>query len=156
MKTEIKWGVIFIVVQLVWSVLLQVLGIHDQRIAWHPYVTMLFFFPAVAMYVFALREKRAVLGGKMSYKEGCISGLLVTLVVTLLSPLAQWIFHYVIAKNYFKNVIDYSVKAGLMTLEAAQANFNFNSYLLQSAVGALIAGILTTLIVAAFVRTKNT
>lgn len=60
-----------------------------------------------------------------------------------------------ITPNYFKNVIDYSVRTGQATLEQAQANFNLPSYMLQAAIGALVAGVLTSLVVAAFVRTRN-
>lgn len=154
MQTEIKWSLIFAAVSLLWTLLLQVLGVHDKHIAWHPYISLMFFIPAVGMYVMALREKRNVLGGRISYKSACISGIVMAVVITVLSPLVQWIIHRVIAPGYFRSVIDYSVKSGYMTLEQAQANFNLRSYLVQATVGALIAGLLTTLVVAAFVRTK--
>lgn len=155
MKIEIKWGLIFTVVALLWVTLERLTGLHDKYIHLHPYLSMLFFFPAVAVYVLALRDKRASLGGKISYKQACISGLIITAIVTVLSPLSQWITQKLITPNYFQNVIEYSVKAGMMTLEQAQANFNLPSYMMQASIGALFAGILTTLIVAFFVRTKH-
>lgn len=155
MKTEIKWGLIFVFAGLAWVTLERVVGLHDQYIHWHPYLSMLFFFPAVALYVLALREKRSALGGKITYKQAVLSGLLITVIVTALSPLSQWITHKFITPNYFQNVIAYSVKAGMLTLEQAQANFNLSSYIRQASLGALFAGLLTTLIVAFFVRTKQ-
>lgn len=155
MKIEIKWGLIFTVIALLWVTLERLTGLHDTNIHLHPYLSMLFFFPAVAVYVLALRDKRASLGGKLTYKQACISGLIITAIVVALSPLSQWITQKLITPNYFQNVIEYSVKAGMMTLEQAQANFNLPSYMMQASIGALFAGILTTLVVAFFVRTKH-
>lgn len=155
MKTEIKWGLIFTAVSLLWVTLERLTGLHDKNIHLHPYLSMLFFFPAVTVYVLALRDKRASLGGKLTYKQACISGLIITVIVVVLSPLSQWITQKLITPNYFQNVIAYSVKAGVLTLEQAQANFNLPSYMMQASLGALFAGILTTLVVAFFVRTKH-
>ncbi|HEX8998424.1 MAG TPA: DUF4199 domain-containing protein [Blastocatellia bacterium] len=155
MKTEIKWGVIFTIVGLLWMVLERVSGLHDKYIHLHPFLTNLFALPAIIMMVLAIKEKKRLLGGKISFTQAFLCGLAVSVVVAALSPLAQWITARVISPNYFPNAINYAVQAGLQTREQAEAFFNLNSYMLQASLGALVMGILTTLIIAAFVRTKN-
>jgi hypothetical protein len=155
MKTELKWGLIFTVVALLWMVLERITGLHDKYIHLHPILTNLFAIPAIVMMVLAIKEKKRLLGGRISFKQAFLCGLGVSIVVAALSPLAQWITSRFITPNYFTNAINYAVQAGLQTREQAEAFFNLNSYMLQASLGALVMGILTSLIVAAFVRTKN-
>ena len=154
---EIRWGFIFTGAMLLWMVLERVVGLHDEHIDMHLYLTNLFAIPAIAIYAFALIEKRnKLLGGKMTYKEGFMTGLGVTLVVVLLSPFAQWVISTLISPNYFENVIEYALEKGYMaSREAAEDQFNLSSYMVQSTVGALIMGVVTSAIVAIFTRRKT-
>lgn len=155
-KHEIKWAFIFIIIALLWMVFEKLMGWHAENIASHYYMTNIFAFFAIAVYVFALLEKRKKhYQGVMTWKEGFLSGLMMTLIITLLSPLSQLITHYVISPEFFPNVIKYSVETGYhKSIKEAEAYFNFNSYLLQSIVGALVMGVVTSAIVAIFVRKK--
>lgn len=152
-KTEIKWGLIFTVSGLLWMVLEKALGWHDEHIDKHAIYTNFFAIIAIVIYVFALKDKRDnVLGGKMTWQQGFVSGMIISLVVALLSPLSQYLTHKIITPSYFENVINYTVENGAMTLENAKAYFNLSSYMIQSAVFALGIGILTSAIVALFMR----
>lgn len=154
---ELKWAAIFIIVSLVWMELEKIAGLHDKHIDLQQYLTMLFMIPAILVYVLALKEKKKKdYSGRMSYKQGFISGLIITLIVTLFSPLTQWIISEIITPDYFTNVIAYSVETGYYkTIEEAQAHFNLKNYMIQSTIGAFVMGILTSAIVAFFVKTKS-
>ena len=106
---------------------------------------------------FALLDKRKnFYNGVITYKQGFITGLIITAIVTIFSPLTQWIISNVITPDYFKNVIQYSVETGYhKSIADAEAQFNLKSYIVQSTVGALIMGIVTTAIVAIFIRKKG-
>ena len=92
----------------------------------------------------------------MTYKQGLISGIILSFFIALLSPLTQWITSYVITPEYFPNVIKRSVELGYFkTATEAEANFNYMNYATQSAIGALVMGIVTTAIAMIFIRTKN-
>jgi hypothetical protein len=155
MKLEVKWALIFSIVSLTWALVEKLGGFHDARLEQHPWFTMLFFFPAVAMYVFAIRDKRKQLGGAISFKQAFMFGLGVTVIVAALSPLLQWVVQRVISPNYFSNVIKFSVDTGRMTQQQAESFFNLNSYMLQASIGALVAGVATTLVLAAIMRSKS-
>lgn len=153
---EIKWALIFFGSLLAWMLLEKLVGLHDVHIDKHQYLTMLYMPIAIAIYVFALLDKKKnFYEGQMNFKQGFMAGMMITLIVTVLSPLGQWIISYIITPDYFNNVIAYSLETGHhKTLEEAQAQFNFKSYVIQSTVGALIMGVLTSLVVAFFTKTK--
>lgn len=152
---EIKWGVIFSVVSLLWMFLEKGLGWHDENIAQHAIYTNIFAIVAILLYVFALLDKRKnFYNGKMTWTQGFVSGIIISVVVAILSPLAQYITHEFITPDYFTNVIDYSVESGAMTREAAEEYFNLKSYIIQSFFFALVVGVVTSAIVAFFVRRK--
>lgn len=152
---EIKWGLIFTAAALLWIAFEKAMGWHGEKIAQHPTLTNLFAIVAIAIFVFALLEKRKKLGGVMTWKEGLISGLLISVVVAVLSPLAQWLTHAVISPEYFGNAIAYAVESGNATQEEAESFFNLRSYMAQATIGGLVMGAVTSAIVALFVRKKG-
>ncbi len=153
--TEIKWGILFTIGALLWMVLEKALGWHDVHIDKHPIYTNFFAVIAIAVFVFALVEKRNKdLGGKMSWAQGFVSGIVISAVVALLSPLSQYITHEFISPDYFNNAIANAVENAGMTQENAEAWFNYKSYAIQAAFGALAMGVVTAAIVALFVKRK--
>ena len=152
---EIKWGIIFSIVSLLWMFLEKGLGWHDENIAQHAIYTNIFAIVAIALYVFALLDKRKnFYNGKMTWTQGFISGIIISVVVAIISPLAQYITHQFITPDYFPNVIEYSVESGAMSRDAAEEYFSLRSYIIQSFFFALVVGVVTSAIVALFVRRK--
>lgn len=140
---------------LLWMLFEKTLGWHDERIADHYWLTFLFFPIGIFMTVLVMREKRRrVYAGKMTWLEGFLTGLKMSVFVALLSPLTQYITHNYITPEYFNNVIEYSVTNDLMNIKKANDVFSFNSYILQSFIGALLGGVVTSAIVAIFMRRK--
>lgn len=157
-RIELKWGLLFVIMSLAWMLLEKLSGLHSTHIDKHLYLTNLFAIPAIALYVFALREKkRKDYSGTMTYVQGFVSGLIITLVVTLFSPLTQWITSVVITPEFFPNVIEYSLETGYHQSRAeAEAYFSLENYMKQSVIGALLMGLVTSAVVAFFVKSKST
>lgn len=157
LKIEIKWAIIFSVVGLLWMVLEKVCGLHGKYIDYHLYLTNLFAIPAIVVMVMALKDKKKdFYNGQMDYKQGLISGIVLSILIAFLSPLTQWITSYVITPEYFPNVIKRSVELGyFMTTAEAEANFNYQNYAVQGAIGAWVMGAITTAIAMIFIRTKK-
>ena len=155
-QIEIKWGLLFILSGLIWMVLEKSLGWHDELLEKHATYTMFYAPIAIALYVLALREKKKTFyKGEMTYLQGLISGLLLTLVVVLLTPLSQYISHEFISPDYFPNIIRLTVEKGQMALEEAEMHFSLMSYIQQSLIFAAFMGVLTSAIVALFTRSKK-
>lgn len=154
-QLEIAWGLIFCLALIVWMLIERLVGLHSTHIGLHLYLTNIFAIIAIAIYVFALRARRKANGGNLTYQQGFVSGLIITLVVTVLSPVLQWLVHTLISPNFFNNMIEYAVSSGEATRAEAEAYLNLSSYIVQSAIGAFVMGLITTAIVAFFVRTKQ-
>ncbi len=155
-STEIKWGLIFIVVGLLWVWFEKLMGLHDVYVSQHPLYTNLFGIFAVVIFILAFREKRRKFySGVMTWKEGFTSGVVMTIIITLLSPLSQYIVNQFISPDYFENIINYSVENNRMTREQAESYFSLRSYIIQATFGALVMGVVTSAIVAWFVKTKR-
>jgi len=152
---EIKWGLLFTIMMLLWMMLEKELGWHDELIDKHYIYTNFVAVPAVAFYVIALLDKRQnYYHGFMTYRQGFLSGLIISLVVMVLSPLSQVITSLYITPHYFENVIKYIVGQKQMTQEEAVKTFNLSNYILQSTIFAPIMGILTTALVTIFIKRK--
>ena len=88
----------------------RVTGLHDKNIGYHYIVTNFFAIAAVLVYVFALLDKRKKdFDGKMNWIQGFISGLIMTLGITILTPFAQYITLEVITPHFFENMIAYVI-----------------------------------------------
>lgn len=156
-KIEFKWAIIFSLVGLLWMVLEKISGLHGKYIDYHLYLTNLFAIPAIIVMVMALKDKKKnFYDGQMNYKQGLISGIILSVIIAFISPLTQWITSYVITPEYFPNVIKRSVEIGYFkTTAEAEANFNYPNYAKQGAISALIMGVVTTAIAMIFIRTKT-
>lgn len=160
MKTiniELKWAIIFSIVSLLWMLGEKLSGLHSTYIDYHLYLTNLFAIPAIVVMAMALKDKKKVYyNQRMSYLQGLSSGIVLSALIALLSPLVQWITSYVISPEYFPNVIKRSVELGYyQTTALAEANFNYRNYAIQGVIGALLMGVVTTAIVMIFIRSKS-
>jgi hypothetical protein len=152
-KIELKWALIFVAMMLLWMLLERLFGLHDRNIEHHPLVTNFVAIPAIIIYVLALLDKRRKdFNGQMSYLQGFTSGVIITVIVTILSPLTQIITSLVITPDFFANMIGYAVHTGTMSRPEAEAYFNLNNYLLQTIMFTPIMGIATSAVVAVFTR----
>ena len=155
-KLELKWAFIFCAMSLLWMLAERLAGLHDVNIAAHAMYSNFVAIPAIIIYFLALREKRSIdFHGYMTFRQGFISGLFLSLFVAVLSPIVQVITFKIITPYYFENAIKYAVAHNLMTIDAALANFNLNAYMLQAFLGALFMGIVTSAIVALFTASKK-
>lgn len=156
-KIEVKWVILFSIVTLLWMLLEKLFGLHGKYIDYHMYLTNLFALPAILMVVLALKDKKNQhYDGHMNYKQGLVSGILLSSIIAVLSPITQWITSFVISPEYFPNVIKRSVELGYYQTKAEAANmFNYQNYAIQGFFGALIMGIITSAIAMIFIRNKK-
>lgn len=156
-KIELKWAILFSIMGLVWMFLEKLSGLHSKYIDYHLYLTNLFAIPAILFMVLALSEKKKVFYfGKITYLQGLKSGIILSLIIALISPLSQWITSFVISPEYFPNVIKRSVELGYYkTTAEAAANFNYPNYAVQGAIASFVMGMVTTAIAMIFIRSKQ-
>jgi len=152
---ELKWGIVFFLVSMAWMYFEKLMGWHGENISNHAIYTNFFAIIAILLFVFALLDKRKnFYGGKMTWVQGFTAGLIISIVVAILSPLGQYITHKLISPEYFPNVISFAVENEKMTQEAAEEYFSLNSYIKQSVMFGLVMGVITSAVVALFVKKK--
>lgn len=150
---EIKWSIIFVSVYLLWMVFEKMVGWHGEHIDKHALYTNIFGIIALGIYILALRDKRNnFFNGIMTWRQGFITGIVLTIIITAVSPLSQYIFATYISPEYFNNMIELSENSIRMNREQAEAYFNLKSYIIQAVFSALVMGIGTAALAALIIR----
>jgi hypothetical protein len=148
---EIKFALFFSGLNLIWMLGEKLAGLHDVHIADHAFYTNYFAIPSILLYAVAIYQKQTELGGEMNFKQGFMSGLAITMIVTALTPAIQFIIHTVITPDYFANVRAFAIKQGMKT-EIAENHFTLNSYIMLSVFSGFVYGIITTIFTTIMVR----
>lgn len=153
---EIKWGIIFSQITLVWMIIEKSVGLHDQLIAKQAIYSNLFAIPAIIVYVLALKnKKKAFYNNNINWAQAFVSGIYLSIVIALLSPLIQYITFEFISPNYFENMVKHTVSNKILSFEKATEIFNERSYIIQNSIASLSMGVVTAAVISYFIQTKN-
>jgi hypothetical protein len=153
---EIKWSIIFVIVYLLWMVFEKLMGWHEDNIDKQGLYTNIFGFIALGIYILALRDKRKnYFKGIITWRQGFVTGIILTIIITAISPLSQYIVNTYISPEYFDNMIALSVGNKAMEPEQAEAYFNLKSFIIQAVFSALVMGVGTAALAALIIRTKS-
>ena len=118
---EFKWAIITTIIFLAWMTLEKQLGFHTEKIKWEPLFNILYIFPLFLLYFLALREKKIKFyNGTMNWKQGIISAIVISFIIVVFSPIAQFILHEFISPNFLTNTINYTVESKKLSLEEAK------------------------------------
>jgi len=148
---EIKFALYFSALNLIWMLGEKLAGLHDLHIADHAFYTNYFAIPSILLYAVAMYQKQTELGGEMNFKQGFMSGLGITMIVTASTPAVQFIIHTIITPDYFANVQAFAIKEG-MKPEVATMHFTLNNYIMLSVFTGFVYGIITTIFTTIMVR----
>jgi hypothetical protein len=153
---EIKWAIRFTLLTLAWAIGEKFAGLHDEYIAQYALYTNLFGMPALLFFVLALKEKKKYFfNGIMTWTQGFVSGVVLSFVIALFTPITQYVIYKSITPHFFDTIIAYKLKSGYMTVEVAKQYFNLQTYMLQTSFSNLSMGIITGALVSLFIRTKK-
>ena len=155
---EIKWALRFTLLTLAWAIGEKTIGLHDEHIENYGIYTNLFIFPAFLFFYLALAEKKKyVYNNSMTFREGFVSGIIISTIIALLNPFTQYVIYKSITPRFFDTIIAYKVnnKIHPMTLENAKVYFNLKTYMIESTFTGLSKGIITGVIVSMFIRNKK-
>jgi hypothetical protein len=162
MPIELRFAILTSLLMLLWLALEFMVGLHDKYIPLHPIITMFAFIIPVVTTRVAIKEKREMLGGQITFKKALATGLIITALTALFAVPVQLIFHNVINPDFFDNMIEFAVlraKENHQNTDTALMNakmyFNLKSYLIQSVAGTLIVGTIISVVAAFLMRTKK-
>lgn len=153
---ELKWALVFTLMYLGWMLLEKFAGLHDQNLEKHSLYTNLMAIPAVAVYIFALIDKkRNFYENIMFFKQGFNSAMIMSCFILILGPLRQIVTVTYLIPDFFHNSIEHAVSSGSSTLEEAQSYFNLKSYIFYTLFGDFFMGLITSAVAATIVKTKQ-
>ncbi|SIO01721.1 DUF4199 domain-containing protein [Chitinophaga niabensis] len=151
-KTEVKWALIFSAMAIAWAFIGKLSGMTDSRIDKLQLFNSLVLIPGFIIYLLALLDKKKQ--GPQTYKQGLISGLVLTLFVTILGTLTTFISTRLISPELFPNIIRYMVNTGQMSPEQAAQQFNLSTFIITGLIAGPVTGLIFSLVAAAFTRRK--
>jgi hypothetical protein len=153
---EIKWAMIFTIMTLLWMLGEKLAGLYSYNIALHETITNFILIPSVIIYLMALKEKKKKdFNGQMSYPQILISGIILSLMISLLSPLVLYSTFTFISPEYFGHAIEYAVATKQASLAEAQDYFSLETYLYRGIFCGPIIGFILTALIGLFLKTKR-
>ena len=155
-KIELKWALIFSICLLIWMYFEKTMGWHDEKIKFQPIYTMLFGLVSIIIYVLALLDKKKnYYNNTIDWKQGFLSGAILSLAVAVLTPIVLYIIFEYISPAYFTNIISYKIENSKMTLEDAEKYFSLSNYLYTNTFSTLSNGIVMSAIISFFIKSKS-
>lgn len=160
-KLELRWGAIIGLASMVWLYLSYYLGMHTSGLGRIQVMSAIGVLILVVGFVLAMRRIHASTP-EMTFFEGALSGVRVAGIVAGFALLTQvgyflmvhpgWTDYMVGETEAYYRARGVEGEALDAYAEGARTTFGFRSYLLQSALGALFFGIVTSLVTLAFLR----
>lgn len=163
MKTEMKYGVIIAAVSALWVIIQDLVGLHDKYIQYQNMVSWLgFIVPIVGLFL-AIKEKRdKEFEGAIAYGQCIKTGLLTSVVSGFFGAIFQFVFTKFINPNFLSAMLELQRQAMLdkgLPPEAIDRAMGFMEFsfsplffTIMAFVGALIIGLIFSLIFGAFLK----
>lgn len=141
-RIEIKWAIIHAIILLIWVLIEQLSGLRDTNLELQQNISILILVPTIIIYVLTiLDKKRHFYKGEMSFVQGFLCGIALTVCIMILTPVVQFISSYLISPHYFENLISFTVKKGEVTREMAEKQFTYGNFLFTNLVFEMITGV---------------
>jgi len=164
MNSEIRSGIAISVAGFLWLLLELFLGLHTSRIIYWPFFTwMSIIIPITGLYWAAKAKRDRFYHGKISFIQSAKTGIIVTAVSSIISPLLSWFYVSVVNPFYFSTMITHekqkieelnlsSLEEKSFKINEAYLEYNVSTYLIKSFLTMLIIGLVLSLIIAALIK----
>lgn len=154
-KIEFKWAIYYTFLGIMWFQLEKHLGYHDENIANHHFLTNFIYIFIFGIYIlFLIDKKKNYFNGIMTWQQGLISGLVLSVLAMILAPFSIYFKLKYVNPNFFEQMIQASTARGIK-LENAEAVFNMKAYITLGVVDCLSFGIIFAALASAIVKTKK-
>ena len=154
---ELKWAAFITSYTCLWAALEKALGYHKD---FSNVMVMAFLYYVILTFIWAIafvdKKKSIGKGVVWEYKSAFKFGLLLTGLLTILSPISQYIIYESISPDYFQNVIEYQLSKGHQTRENLELIHNINFAIRQGVMNTLSLGVIFSALYAWIFKTKTT
>lgn len=156
LRIALKYGLLIVFFIFLWSIAEYTTGVLSNYPEYRPVLALLSLtIPFIFLYL-GIREAQKEYTGYFTYGQAFKVGVFITLVVTILNPLGQWIFFAFLSPEAFETIQTYN--QDLLAADGgqliAEESYGLGEYLLERAIGSLVGGIVISAILAIFVRDK--
>lgn len=142
----------YVIASFIWSCIEYLSGLETTHINLHPYfVTPFYILLTAAIYILAVREKRASLGGSITFGKAMRTGIVLSLFIFLLNPVSFYVFNTFVNPNFFTDFAQYKMQTEIITKESADAYYNFNNLLIRGSIYRFVMGIVATVLTSWFI-----
>lgn len=153
---ELKWAAIITTFSCVWAAFENQLGYHKD---FSNIIVTAFFYYIILTFLWAIAfiDKKKSMGKDAiwEFKNAFKFGLFLTGILSILSPISQYIMFDVISPDYFNNIIEYQLAKGNQTRESLELIHNMNFSIRQGVMNALSLGVIYSAMYAWVFKTKK-
>jgi hypothetical protein len=153
LKIKLRYAVLTNLLILTWLTVEYLLGLQDNYIALYPYTSALsvgfFFF----CYQKAFTEETELRQGSFSFKQGILSGFLLSLFTGLIAGPVHYWFYKFINPELIGNILQHTIAQSHAAPEVLAHFINRPALTFQAMLYTFLAGILVSLILAWRMRT---
>lgn len=146
MKIEVRTALLLSLIGFFWATLEFATGFHTTRINLHSKVTWIAILPIMVVYIYHYKKIKKLSNYQLSFKEGCKSGLITTLLSVPANITGFLLFYLIINPSFFENFKTYTIEKKIFSVSEASKYFTLSNYLLQIIIGSLASGLLLSLL----------
>lgn len=149
-KIEIKWSIILALVYFGWLLLERFLGYHNEKVLQELIFNLAFTPIAFYIYYLAIKnKKKQVFNDSINWKEGFVSGIILSVLVAVTSTFVLFLFFNFISPDFFEKAIELSKNKTTATL-----SYNLPIFVKNNIFDKLSFGIVFSAIISFFVKIK--
>lgn len=154
MKTYIRFGLIFSLVQTLFVLGEYFAGFHTDLIRYVGYGQLVFMFIAISIMVWGLSYRKNEMGGKLTYTDSILMGWVVGLISGAIAVVFFEGYLTYLNPEFFELSKAAAVEFHGMTQEEAELQYAYPNYLVGMFFFSQVAGIFTNAIAALFMKTS--
>jgi len=154
MKTYIRFGLIFALVQTLFIAAEFLLGYHTEKIADLGGGQLVFMIIAISIMTWGLMYRKSELGGQLAYLDGVKMGWVVGLISGTIGVAVFQFYLLYVNPGFLELAADTMVEIGHLSVEDAAAQYAYPNYLVGMFIFSQVAGALTNVVVGLFLKTS--
>lgn len=152
---EIKWAALITLSLCGWNYVEKMMGWHDDFSMVIASILIQFLILIVLMFFAFIDKKRNAFANQWTFMQAFKFGLFLTGLLTIFSPLAQYIIYQSISPDYFSNIIEYQLAKGKYTKESLLEIHNIDLKIREGVTNTLSIGVIFTALFAFVLKNKN-
>lgn len=156
MKQVLFFGLLYVLAIVGWALAETVVGLHDEYIRYHEYLSYFFAIPIVAIMYYAMQARKRQLNQELTFKRAFVYGLSITAFVLLCSPVLWYVFCTYINTDLLDNLARYHMERKGLSEAVAQRRYALPNYIWMAMASTTTIGVVVSLVLSLITSKKET